>query len=45
MTAYKCFKCGKKTAEEKLRKRFVCPSCGCKIFNKPRVNSRKLKAI
>jgi len=44
MTEYKCFKCGKKIKSEELKKRFVCPSCGSKIFHKPRTKSKTLKA-
>ncbi|MDO8623398.1 MAG: DNA-directed RNA polymerase subunit P [archaeon] len=45
MTTYKCFKCGKKTTNKAIEKRFVCPSCGSKIFYKPRTHVRKLNAI
>jgi DNA-directed RNA polymerase subunit RPC12/RpoP len=45
MATYKCFKCGKKINSQVLDKRFVCPSCGSKIFYKPRTHTRKLKAI
>ena len=45
MANYKCFKCGKKIADTKLEKRFTCTGCGSKIFYKPRIHVRKLKAI
>jgi DNA-directed RNA polymerase subunit RPC12/RpoP len=45
MSTYKCFKCGKKIKSEELKKRFICPDCGGKIFFKPRKKVRKLKAI
>jgi DNA-directed RNA polymerase subunit RPC12/RpoP len=45
MANYKCFKCGKKLSSKTLEKRFVCPSCGCKIFYKPRESLTKVKAI
>jgi len=44
MTAYKCFKCGGKVISNKLEKRFVCPSCGGKIFYKPRTKIKKVKS-
>ncbi|MBS3094800.1 DNA-directed RNA polymerase subunit P [Candidatus Pacearchaeota archaeon] len=44
MTNYKCFKCGKKIANTALDQRFVCPSCGSKIFYKPRTHTRRVKA-
>lgn len=45
MAQYKCFKCGKPLTNKILEKRFVCPSCGSKIFYKPRTQIVKLKAI
>ncbi len=45
MPTYKCFKCGKKIKDTDLKKRFVCPSCGGKIFFKPREKAKKIKAI
>jgi len=45
MVAYKCFKCGKKITDADLQKRFVCPSCGAKIFFKPRTKVKKVKAV
>ncbi len=45
MTTYKCFKCEKKISSANLKKRFVCPYCGSKIFYKPRVKTKKIKAI
>ncbi|MBT3404762.1 DNA-directed RNA polymerase subunit P [archaeon] len=45
MVEYKCFKCGHKIESEDLNKRFVCPECGSKIFNKPRTKVKKIKAI
>ncbi len=45
MVVYKCFKCEKKISNKDLDKRFVCPSCGSKIFYKPRIKTKKLKAI
>jgi len=44
MTAYKCFKCGKKIKSQELEKRFVCPACGSKIFFKPRTKIKKVKS-
>lgn len=44
MATYKCFKCGKKISTNVLEKRFVCPSCGNKIFFKPRTKIKKVKA-
>ncbi|MEK6758026.1 MAG: DNA-directed RNA polymerase subunit P [Nanoarchaeota archaeon] len=45
MVEYKCFKCGKKTQEASLKKRFVCSGCGSKIFYKPRTKVKIIKAI
>lgn len=45
MANYKCFKCGKKTTNTILQKRFLCVSCGSKIFYKPRKHIVKIKAI
>ncbi len=45
MAIYKCFKCGKKITSKILEKRFLCPSCGGKIFYKPRKHVTKIKAI
>jgi DNA-directed RNA polymerase subunit RPC12/RpoP len=45
MATYKCFKCGKKITNTNLEKRFLCPSCGSKIFYKPRINVVRIKAI
>ncbi len=45
MVEYKCFKCGSKITDKELGKRFVCPSCGSKIFFKPRTHVKKIKAI
>jgi DNA-directed RNA polymerase subunit RPC12/RpoP len=42
MANYKCFKCGKKILDASLKKRFVCPHCGSKIFFKPRTKSQKV---
>jgi len=44
MTTYKCFKCEKKIKFSALEKRFVCPNCGSKIFFKPRIKIKKIKA-
>ncbi|MEX0920995.1 MAG: DNA-directed RNA polymerase subunit P [Candidatus Pacearchaeota archaeon] len=44
MPTYKCFKCEKKIKNEKLKKRFVCPHCGGKIFYKLRKGTKKVKA-
>jgi DNA-directed RNA polymerase subunit RPC12/RpoP len=44
MANYKCFKCGKKLTTKELDKRFICPSCGSKIFFKPREKVKKIKA-
>lgn len=45
MSQYKCFKCEKNITNKLLEKRFVCPSCGSKIFYKPRLQVVKLKAV
>ena len=45
MATYKCFECGKKTTNKALEKRFLCFTCGCKIFYKPRKHITKIKAI
>ena len=45
MATYKCFKCGKKTTNTILEKRFLCVNCGSKIFYKPRKQVVKIKAI
>lgn len=45
MVSYKCFKCEKKITSAALDKRFVCPSCGSKIFYKPRDKVKKIKAV
>jgi len=45
MAAYKCFNCGKQISNKALEKRFVCPTCGSKIFYKPRKHIAKVKAI
>lgn len=44
MTEYKCFTCGKKIKDTDLKKRFVCPSCGKRIFFKPRTKAKVVKA-
>lgn len=44
MVTYKCFKCEKKVLSNNLEKRFVCPYCGSKIFYKPRIHLKKIKA-
>jgi DNA-directed RNA polymerase subunit RPC12/RpoP len=43
MVEYKCFKCGKVIESEELKRRFVCPGCGSKIFFKPRKKTKALK--
>ena len=43
MVAYKCFKCKKEIDSKDLKKRFVCPHCGSKIFFKPRTKVRQMK--
>ncbi|MFA5953874.1 MAG: DNA-directed RNA polymerase subunit P [Candidatus Pacearchaeota archaeon] len=45
MAKYKCFKCEKEIDSKDLKKRFVCPFCGSKIFFKPRTKVKKIKAI
>jgi DNA-directed RNA polymerase subunit RPC12/RpoP len=45
MAVYKCFKCGKQTSHRALEKRFVCPTCGSKIFFKQRKDSARVKAV
>ncbi len=42
---YKCFNCEKKIESKDLKKRFVCPHCGSKIFFKPRTHVKTTKAI
>ncbi|MCR4284485.1 MAG: DNA-directed RNA polymerase subunit P [archaeon] len=42
MAIYKCFTCGEKIKSADLDKRFVCPSCGSRIFYKPRT---KMKTV
>ncbi|MEK6945870.1 MAG: DNA-directed RNA polymerase subunit P [Nanoarchaeota archaeon] len=44
MVQYKCFKCGKKISDSDLKKRFVCPHCGSKIFFKPRTKVKKISS-
>ncbi|HLD37954.1 MAG TPA: DNA-directed RNA polymerase subunit P [Candidatus Nanoarchaeia archaeon] len=44
MVVYKCFKCKNKINDDDLKKRFVCPTCGSKIFYKPRTKVKKVKA-
>lgn len=44
MAIYKCFSCGKQISHKTLEKRFVCPTCGSKIFYKPRKDITKVKA-
>ena len=44
MEEYKCFKCGEKIENKDLKKRFVCPKCGSKIFYKPRTKVKVVKA-
>ncbi|MBT4376448.1 DNA-directed RNA polymerase subunit P [archaeon] len=43
MTEYKCFKCSKKIDSKDLKKRFLCPHCGSKIFFKPRTKVKTVK--
>ena len=47
MATYKCFKGGKQYSNKALERAtgFKCTNCGGKIFYKPRVAIRKLKAI
>ena len=45
MAQYKCLKCEKPISSKMLDKRFVCPSCGSKIFYKPRSQIVKVKAV
>ena len=45
MATYKCFNCGKKITSSALEKRFVCPNCGSRIFFKPRIKMKTVKAI
>ncbi len=45
MATYKCFGCGKQISHKALEKRFVCQTCGGKIFFKPRKNMSKIKAV
>jgi DNA-directed RNA polymerase subunit RPC12/RpoP len=42
MAGYKCFSCGDKIKSDDLKKRFVCPGCGSRIFYKPR---NKMKTV
>ena len=43
MVSYKCFKCKKEIDSEVLKKRFICPNCGSKIFFKPRTKVKQIK--
>lgn len=43
MAEYKCFKCGQQIENKDLKKRFVCPNCGSKIFFKPRKKVKEVK--
>jgi DNA-directed RNA polymerase subunit RPC12/RpoP len=43
MVEYKCFKCKQKVEEKDLKKRFVCPNCGSKVFYKPRTKVKVVK--
>ncbi|MEI6058321.1 MAG: DNA-directed RNA polymerase subunit P [archaeon] len=45
MSQYKCFHCSKKIKSSDLEKRFVCPTCGSRIFFKPRTKMKTVKAI
>jgi DNA-directed RNA polymerase subunit RPC12/RpoP len=45
MSIYKCFQCVKKIKSEDLKKRFLCPDCGSRIFFKPRTKLKTVKAI
>ena len=45
MSAYKCFSCGEKIKSDDLKKRFVCPACGSRIFFKPRTKMKTVKAV
>lgn len=45
MATYKCFGCGKQTTNKVLEKRFVCQTCGSKIFFKQRKSIAKVKAV
>jgi DNA-directed RNA polymerase subunit RPC12/RpoP len=45
MSSYKCFQCGNKIKSDDLKKRFVCPECGSRIFFKPRTKMKTIKAI
>lgn len=44
MAEYKCFQCGKTIESKSLKKRFVCPDCGSKIFYKPRTKMKTVSA-
>ena len=43
MVVYRCLDCGEKVKDEDLEKRFVCPSCGSRIFFKPRNKPKVVK--
>lgn len=45
MAGYKCFHCGERINSDELKKRFVCPKCNSRIFYKPRMKMRTVKAI
>jgi DNA-directed RNA polymerase subunit RPC12/RpoP len=45
MVDYKCFFCGKEISHKALKKRFLCPHCGSKIFYKPKTKIVKIPAI
>ncbi|RLE42475.1 DNA-directed RNA polymerase subunit P [Candidatus Woesearchaeota archaeon] len=44
MVEYKCFQCGRRVAQEYVKKRIRCPYCGSKIIYKPRTVITKVKA-
>ena len=44
MVKYKCFKCGKEIDSNELKKRFICPACGSKIFFKQRTKLKRVKS-
>jgi len=45
MVTHKCFVCDKIVKQDYTKKKIRCPYCGSKILYKPRIISRKVKAI
>lgn len=45
MVTHKCFVCDKIVKQDYTKKKIRCPYCGSKILYKPRIISRKVKAV